>query len=65
MKSNRILLSDRHAHTLTLTEMEIGVAIHALHVLAVAFSLEPQYLKAIMDLHLRLSQVLDGKAEEL
>lgn len=65
MQSSRILLSDRHGHALTLTQMEIGVAIHALHVLAVAFSLEPQYLKAIMDLHLRLSQTLNEQAEEI
>lgn len=31
MQLKRILLSDKHGHKLSLTEQEIGIAIHALH----------------------------------
>lgn len=61
MFSNRILLSDCYYHKLSLTEQEIGIAIHALHVLAVAFSLEPVYGDLIMKLHLKISKQLDEK----
>lgn len=62
MQSNRVLLSDRHGHKLFLTEQEIGIAIHALHVLAVAFSPEPVYGDLVMKLHLKMSKQLDEKA---
>lgn len=62
MQSNRILLSDHYGHKLSLTQQEIGIAIHALHVLAVAFSLEPVYGDLIMKLHLKMSKQLDEKA---
>lgn len=43
MESHRILLSNRVHHKLELPEMSMGVICHALDVLAIAFSQEPQY----------------------
>lgn len=65
MKSTRVLLSDRHAHTLTLTEQEIGVACHALEMLAAAFDSEFEYLKLIRALRDKLAETTNEEAIEL
>lgn len=48
MQSNRIMLSNKHYHTLELPEESMGVIIHALDVLEIAFSAEHQYRAAII-----------------
>ena len=47
INSNRILLSDKHFHDVTLSEQSMGVIGHALDVLGEAFSLEPDYYELI------------------
>jgi len=61
MNSTRILLSDRHFHDLRLSEMEIGVILHALTVLRAAFSEEKQYLRLVDDEIDRLQRQLEVK----
>lgn len=47
MESRRILYSDKHFHTLELSEQTMGILQHALYVLHHAFVAEPEYLKLI------------------
>lgn len=49
MESKRILYSDKHFHTLELSEQTMGILQHALYVLHHAFVAEPEYLKLIDD----------------
>lgn len=66
MQSNRILLSDKHAHSLLLTEQEIGIIDHGLRVLWEAFSEEPQYAKKVFNLRAKLTvELQQGTVEEL
>lgn len=64
MNSNRVLLSDKHGHALTLTEQEIGIALHALDVLCAAFDEEPEYAELIERLHEKLNGELTKEALE-
>lgn len=65
MFSNRILLSDRHCHKPTLTEQEIGIAMHALRVLWEAFSEETEYADKITNLGMKLNLQLQELPEEI
>ena len=66
MNSNRILLSDHHAHSLKLTEQEIAIATHALAVLWEAFSEETEYADKIFSLRTKLTtEIQQGAVEEI
>lgn len=65
MNSQRILLSDKHGHQALLSEQEIGIALHALAVLRVAFDLESEYAKLIDCVRNKFSSTLTGEAVEL
>lgn len=65
IQSSRILYSDRFLHDLRLTEQEIGVIAHGLHVLGAAFSMETDYLRLIEKITVHLKQVLEKPAIEL
>lgn len=64
MFSNRILLSDRHSHSLSLTEQEIGIVMHGLRVLWEAFSEETEYGDKISNLGMKLNLQLSEKPLE-
>lgn len=58
MKSNRVLLSDKHSHNIKLTEQDLGITLHALRVLMHAFSEEGEYLDLIMAVDTKVREVL-------
>lgn len=62
MESKRILYSDKHFHTLELSEQTMGVLQHALYVLRYAFIAEPEYLKLIDDAADRISKTFERRA---
>ncbi len=62
--SNRILLSSRHYHNVSLTEQEIGITMHALKVLWEAFSEEVEYADRISNLGMKLNLQLNEEALE-
>lgn len=65
MFSNRILLSDRHYHKLSLSEQEIGIAMHGLRVLWEVFSEEDEYADKITNLGMKLNlQLQETPLEE-
>jgi hypothetical protein len=64
MESERILLSDQHFHSVLLSEQEIGIIIHALHVLELAFCAEPQYYRLIGLTRVLIANELDKPASK-
>lgn len=65
MESNRILLSAAHVHTLTLSEQEIGVIIHALRVLEAAFDEEVKYRRLAAIARAVLAQELENPTTKI
>lgn len=65
MESKRILLSNNFYHSVDLTEQSIGVILHALLVLSVAFAEEPEYLAIIQTTYTYLGDKLDEDAEAI
>lgn len=61
MESKRILYSDRHFHTLQLSEQTMGILQHALYVLHHAFIAEPEYLKLIDDAAERITKTFERR----
>jgi L-fucose mutarotase/ribose pyranase (RbsD/FucU family) len=62
--SDRILLSDAHFHALTLSEQEIGIIVHALHVLETAFDEETEYRRLIGLIRASIADELEKPASK-
>lgn len=62
MESRRILYSDKHFHTLELSEQTMGILQHALYVLHHAFIAEPEYLKLIDDAADKIAKTFERRA---
>jgi len=66
MQSSRVLLSEKHLHVLSLTEQDMGVIIHALDVLTIAFSAEHDYKRVIITALDKISHELNhGEASKV
>lgn len=61
MESKRILYSDKHFHTLELSEQTMGILQYALYVLHHAFIAEPEYLKLIDDAAERITKTFERR----
>lgn len=64
MKTNRILLSDKHFHTVQISEQALGIIQHALHTLGHAFEAEHEYKKLINNTHAWIDGILHEPVDE-
>lgn len=64
MKSNRILLSDKHFHTIQISEQALGIIQHALYALGHAFAAEHEYKKLIDNTHTWVDGILREPVDE-